>query len=219
MPEWSHSVLLEIIWWTIPCIIISILAYITWFSSHNLDPYKPLDSKLKPVVIQAVALRWKWLFIYPEHNIATINFVQIPVNTPVTFLITAEGPMNSLQIPQLAGQIYAMAGMQSKLHIMAQAPGEYRGISANFSGQGFSDMKFTVRAGSKDEFDRWVLQAKQSPELLTYGVYSKLTQPSINEAVKYFVSSRDDIFQTVAMQPMMPAKTTGNLCKPVLASR
>ena len=126
-PEWSHSTLLEVIWWSIPCVIIGILGAITWTSTHRLDPYQALNHPAKPITIQAISLEWKWLFIYPEQNIASINYIQFPVDVPVRFLISAEGPMNSFQIPQLAGQIYAMAGMKTKLHLIANAPGEYRG--------------------------------------------------------------------------------------------
>src|SRR5579883_866864 len=145
-PEWSHSTLLEVICWSVPCLIIVILSVITWQSSHRLDPYKPLAEDSKTLTIQAISLEWKWLFIYPDQNIATVNYVQFPVGVPVRFLISAEGPMNSFQIPQLAGQIYAMAGMQTKLHLMADEPGDYQGLSTNFTGDGFSDMTFTARA-------------------------------------------------------------------------
>lgn len=204
-PEWAHSTLLEVIWWSIPCVIIVILAVITWTSSHRLDPYRALVIKDKnPITIQAIALEWKWLFIYPEQQIATVNFVQIPVGTPVRFLISAEGPMNSIQIPQLAGQIYAMAGMQTKLHLVANEAGDYQGISANFSGRGFADMKFIVRASSEEQFNDWVKTAKQSPEKLTMSAYSQLAKPSENDPVKYFALANKNIFETVVMKSMMP---------------
>src|SRR5690606_21377611 len=120
-PNWSHNTTLEIIWWTIPCIIIVVLAIITWISTHRLDPYRPLDveTNKKPIVIEAIALDWKWLFIYPEQNIATNNYVQFPVDVPITFKITSDAPMNAFIIPSLAGQIYAMEGMQTKMHLIA----------------------------------------------------------------------------------------------------
>lgn len=204
-PEWSHSTILEVIWWSVPCLIVIALGVITWNSTHRLDPYKPLDIKdVKPITIEAIALEWKWLFIYPEQNIATINFLQFPVNVPIRFLISAEGPMNSFQIPQLAGQIYAMAGMQTKLHLIANEVGDYQGISANFSGDGFSDMKFTVRVSSPEQYADWVNSAKQSPEKLTMTAYNKLIEPSQKLAVHYFSSVNKDIFETVVMKAMMP---------------
>ena len=127
-PSWAQSHLLEAICWGIPCVIIIILAILTWISTHKLDPYRPLQHAKKPLVIQAVALNWKWLFIYPEQHIATVNLVQFPVDRPVEFLVTADAPMNSFAIPQLAGQIYAMSGMRTRLHLIANAVGDYRGL-------------------------------------------------------------------------------------------
>jgi cytochrome o ubiquinol oxidase subunit II len=211
-PNWAHSTLLEVIWWSIPCIIIAILGTITWISTHKLDPYKPLTGyDDETITIQAIALEWKWLFIYPDHNIASTNFIQIPVNTPVKFLITSEGPMNSFLIPQLAGQIYAMAGMQTQLHLIANTPGEYRGISANYSGRGFADMKFTVKAASKEQFAAWVDSVKQSPEPLTMLAYQQLMRPSERHPVKYYSSVHQNLFHVVVMKSMMPVKDIENL--------
>lgn len=214
-PEWAHSTLLEIIWWFIPCVIIAILATITWISSHTLDPYHSIyvvakDQKtqtarpVKPITIQVIALDWKWLFIYPEQNIATINFIQFPVNVPVEFFISAEGAMNSFSIPQLAGQVYAMAGMQTKLHLITDVPGDYKGFSANFSGDGFSDMKFIARASSQAEFEQWVKDVKKSPATLTTTQYKELTKPSIKHAVSYFSAADPQLFNNVVMKVMMP---------------
>jgi len=203
-PSWAHSTPLEIIWWSIPCIIIGVLGTITWVSSHQLDPYRPLSSMKQPITIQVIALEWKWLFIYPDQHIATVNFVQFPVGVPIRFLITAEGPMNSFQIPQLAGQIYAMAGMQTKLNLIANEIGDYAGISANFSGKGFSGMKFIARATSQEQFSLWVKIVKQSPKQLTPIEYNKLAQPSENNIVEYFSSANQYLFETAVMNPMMP---------------
>lgn len=214
-PEWSHSTLIEIVCWSIPCIIIGILATITWISSHTLDPYRPLNlhNQKEPVVIEVISLDWKWLFIYPKENIATVNFVQFPVDTPVKFIITSEGPMNSFLIPQLAGQIYAMAGMQATLNLAANTPGDYMGISANFSGRGFSDMKFTARASSQADYDKWVASIKQSATpRLTIDGYKVLAQPSENNPAAYYSSASPDLFETVIMQNMMPVNDKTNLC-------
>lgn len=208
-PKWSHSTTLEIICWAIPCLIILALGVITWNSTHRLDPYKPLTIKnVKPITIQAIALEWKWLFIYPEQNIATINFVQIPIGVPIQFLISAEGPMNSFQIPQLAGQIYAMAGMQTKLYLIANEEGHYQGVSANFSGEGFSEMQFNVRASSQKQFEQWIKTAKQSPEKLTMAAYNKLIEPSKKLPVKLYSFANQNIFETVVMKSMMPMPMT-----------
>src|SRR5437868_3793345 len=124
-PDFDHSRTLESIWWGVPLILISILAVITWRSAHQLDPFKALDSKTPPVAIQAISLRWKWLFIYPQQNIASVNFIQMPVNTPINFEITSDAPMNSFWIPQLGGQIYSMSGMATNLNLEATQPGSY----------------------------------------------------------------------------------------------
>lgn len=206
-PEWGHSTLLEIICWSVPCIIIGILATITWITSHRLDPYRPLEIAGKPITIQAISLQWKWLFIYPEQDIATINYVQFPVGVPVRFLISAEGPMNGIQIPQLGSQIYAMAGMQTKLHLIANKVGDYHGISTNITGEGFAGMTFTARASSQEEFDQWVKTAKKSPQKLTLEVYNKLVEPTEYDSVKYFSAPNKKIFDWVVMKSMMPMPT------------
>jgi cytochrome o ubiquinol oxidase subunit II len=205
-PKWAHSIRLELLCWSIPAVIIIILGIITWRSSYQLDPYKPLASNQKPLLIQVIALEWKWLFIYPEQQIAAVNFVQFPINVPVTFLITAEGPMNSFHIPQLAGQIYAMAGMQTQLHLLTETIGDYRGFSANFSGEGFSEMKFIARASSTAEFKKWVKSVKQSPLTLSYETYQHLKQPSLHQQVQYFSSAAKDLFHTTIMHSMMPMR-------------
>jgi len=205
-PDWSHSNLLEAIWWSVPIVIIAILATITWISAHQLDPYRPLNSKVKPVTIEVIALDWKWLFIYPEQHIATINYVEFPVNTPVTFLITADAPMNSFQIPALGGQIYAMAGMQTKMHYLATEMGVYDGRSVSFSGDGFSGMAFKAHVTSDAEFKAWVKSVQASPNKLTMDVYNQLVQPSENNPVVYYSSFVDGLYNTVIMKFMMPMK-------------
>jgi cytochrome o ubiquinol oxidase subunit 2 len=207
-PDWSHNNWLELVWWTVPAIIIIILATITWISAHRLDPYRPIQSDVKPITIDVVALNWRWLFIYPDLGIATINFVQFPVNTPVAFHLTSDGPMNSFQIPQLAGQIYAMAGMKTQLHLMANEMGDYNGRSTNFSGDGFSDMTFVAHVSSQDDFNKWVQTVKQSSNALTMDTYKKLAAPSEDETVQYFSSVENNLFDNVVMSFMMPAMTT-----------
>lgn len=203
-PNWCHSVKLEILWWTIPCIIILILSVITWITSHTLDPYKPLDSKVKPLTIQAIALDWKWVFIYPEQGIATINYIEIPENTPISFEITSQGPMNALWIPQLGGQIYAMAGMRTRLHLIASEPGLYDGGSANYSGEGFAEMTFKVKAESANDFAQWVKSVKQAPDALTSNLFNHLLEPSKNLPVQVFSSVQGNIFNDEVMKFMMP---------------
>ncbi|WP_265449235.1 ubiquinol oxidase subunit II, partial [Aeromonas salmonicida] len=163
-PDWSHSNKIEAVVWTVPVIIVVILATITWKTSHELDPYKPLDSEVKPILVDVISLDWKWLFVYPELGIASVNELAFPVNTPVNFRVTSDTVMNSFFIPKLGGQIYAMAGMQTKLHLIANEAGKYDGISSSYSGAGFSGMKFKAIA-TQDQagFDAWVAKVKQSP--------------------------------------------------------
>lgn len=185
-PEWDHNRWAETVWWTVPLVLIAIISIMSWSSSHELDPSKPLASANPAITVQVVALQWKWLFIYPGQNIATVNYVAFPANTPVNFQITADAPMNSFWIPQLGGQIYAMAGMTTQLHLMADGAGSYRGSSANLSGQGFADMKFTAKSSSTADFDKWVRSVKHSQNDLTLAGYHDLVQPSQdNLAVDY----------------------------------
>jgi cytochrome o ubiquinol oxidase subunit 2 len=210
-PEWSHSNLIEVVCWSIPCIIILILGTITWRSSHTLDPYRPLSGyAAKPITIEAIALDWKWLFIYPEQGIATVNEINFPVGVPVDFKITAEGAMNSFMIPQLAGQIYAMAGMRTQLHLVADQPGDFTGMSANFSGDGFSDMTFAVHVGSAADFNTWVSAVKKSSNVLNFSQYAHLVQPSEKQPVTYFSKVTPELFDDVIMKSMMPMPMTDN---------
>lgn len=177
-PKWSHSTSIEVVVWTIPCIIVAILAVLIWKTTHELDPYKPLQSEVAPLRIEVVALDWKWLFIYPDYGIATINQLPVPVGTPLEFKLTAQSMMNSFFIPQLGTQIYAMAGMQTRLHLIADEPGDFPGLSAAYSGPGFSDMHFLTHATSRAEFDTWVKQAQNAPQKLDAAAYERLAQPS-----------------------------------------
>lgn len=208
-PELGGSRVAETIWWLIPSCLILILSIVTWNSSHALDPYRPLNTTVKPLVIQVVALDWKWLFIYPQAQVATVNYVEFPVNQPVTFEITADAPMNSLWIPQLAGQVYAMPGMITELHVQASQIGDYRGSSANISGKGFAGMKFTARADSAAHYTAWLKRVQQSSNNLNITTYDNLARPSINNAVVYYGHAEADVFDTTVMKFMMPMTNSG----------
>jgi cytochrome o ubiquinol oxidase subunit 2 len=196
-PELDGNRALEITWWAIPGIIIAILAVITFKSSHNLDHFKKIHNSVTPMTIEVVALDWKWLFIYPEQNIASVNFVQFPVNTPLDFRITADAPMNSFWIPQLGGQIYAMSGMSTELSLIANQSGDYRGSSANISGRGFADMNFTARATSHGDFDIWVENAKHAKQSLTLATYDQLASPSTVAKPTYYSSAQYGLFNHI----------------------
>lgn len=209
-PEWNHSWLLESIWWGLPVVIIAILSVIGYRSSHELDPFKPLDSQEEPLVIQVVALQWRWLFIYPAQGIATMNFLQFPEEVPLAFEITADAPMNSFWIPQLGGQVYAMPGMKTKLHLIANARGEFRGASANLSGVGFADMSFMAKASSEEEFESWVEKVKQTSQALSQETYMQLARPTQDRTSHSYVYTDRELFDWIIMKSgMTQGMTTG----------
>lgn len=187
-PEWEHSNKIEMWAWGVPIVIIIILATITYITSIEYDPRKPIESDKETITVQVVALDWKWLFIYPEQGIATINEIAMPVDTPVEFLITSNSTINSFYIPRLGGQLYAMAGMENRLHLVANKEGEYRGISSNYSGFGFSGMRFKARAVTDAEFEQWVVKAKSSSKRFDAKTFVELEKQSRDNPVEYFGS-------------------------------
>jgi cytochrome o ubiquinol oxidase subunit 2 len=210
-PDFNHSVIAEILWWGIPLIIIGVLCFYTWHYTHKLDPYKTLDTKdKKGLTIQVVALQWKWLFIYPEQNIATINYFNIPEKTPVTFEITADAPMNSFWLPELGGQIFAMPGMKTELNLIADQLGSFKGSSANISGKGFAGMTFTANSLTDAEFNDWIASVKQSTNGLDLKDYEKIKAPSEYNPEENFVLKRVDLFNDILMKYMMPMPNLSN---------
>ena len=200
-PNWGHSVLLEAIWWGVPMAIIFVLGIITWTMSHKLDPYRPIDGSGKPMVIQVVALPWKWLFIYPKKNISTVNYLEIAKGQQVEFTFTNDNvPMSAFFIPQLGSQIYTMAGMRTHLHLIASKKGTYEGLDSQYNGDGFSSMRFDVKVVEPNELQRWFSKVKQSEKKLTPLVYQKLVQPSIKEPVHYYSSVVPNLFSRIIMK-------------------
>lgn len=177
-PNWAFSGRIELIVWAVPALVVMFLGGIAWFGSQALDPYRPLPAPQRPLEIEVVSLDWKWLFIYPGESIASVNQLVIPVGRPVHFRLTSAGVMNSFFVPQLGSQIYTMANMTSQLNLQADRPGTYRGLSAQFSGPGFADMEFAVRAADPADYDRWIAQAKASPAALDEASYRALARPS-----------------------------------------
>ena len=206
-PNWSHSTAIEVVCWSIPCLIILVLGVLTWRSSHALDPYKPLQSDKKALVIEAISLDWKWLFIYPEQKVATVNEIAFPVHTPVTFKITSDTVMNSFFIPQLGSQIYSMTGMETQLNLIANEPGDYAGISANYSGHGFSKMDFVAHVTADDAgFNAWIDKVKASPKSLQDAEFKALSDDKNVESsypVTYYGSVKDHMFEALISQYMM----------------
>ncbi len=203
-PDSKHSRILEISWWVLPTAVILILGSVMWKDTHILDPTKPIDGTGKQITIQVIALQWKWLFIYPQENIATVNFVEFPQSTPINFVLTADAPMNSFWIPQLGGQMYAMAGMGTQVHLRADTIGDFAGSTAEMSGQGFTGMRFIAHSASKMDFDSWVKSVKQSQNNLDLSEYNKLSKPTENNPVKVYSSVEKDLYKTVIMKFMMP---------------
>ena len=214
-PEWDHSTRLELVIWAAPLLIIICLGAMTWVATHLLDPYRPLDriaagrpvpADAKTLDVNVVALDWKWLFIYPEYGIATVNEVAAPVDRPIRFTITSSTVMNSFYIPALAGQIYAMAGMETKLHAVINEPGSYKGFSANYSGAGFSHMRFTFHGLADDGFDKWVADIKAGGGTLDRDGYLQLERPSENEPVRRYGSVDPGMFKAIVGMCVEPGK-------------
>ena len=209
-PTFTFSGRLEILIWSVPTLIIVFLGGLIWFGSHELDPYKPLASDKPPLRIQVVSLDWKWLFVYPDQGVATVNDMVIPAGQPIALDLTSASVMNTFWVPQLAGMVYTMNGMVTKLHLQADNPGDYPGRSGNLSGDGFSQMHFTVHAVASDAFPQWVERAKASGNALDRGAYEALTKPSTVAAPITYQSVQDDLFQQVAMQDIPPGPGPAN---------
>ncbi|URJ24666.1 ubiquinol oxidase subunit II [Candidatus Blochmanniella camponoti] len=199
-PNWVNSKEIEFIVWAVPILIIIFLGAVTWKSTHKLDPKNPIVSSAEqPIIINVISLDWKWLFIYPKQNIAVVNELVFPAHIPIKFNVTSNSVMNSFFIPQLGGQIYAMAGMRTELYLIANAAGRYKGISSNFSGQGFSGMKFTVVATqTKQEFEQWIQTAqKSSHQINNMSIYEELAKPSEYHPIIYFSNVQPNLFNNV----------------------
>jgi cytochrome o ubiquinol oxidase subunit 2 len=213
-PEWHHSTRLEIVIWAAPLVIIMILGAVTWTSTHLLDPYRPLDrlapgqtaQGVKPLKVEVVALDWKWLFIYPELGVATVNELAAPVDTPIDFDLTSSSVMNSFYVPALAGQIYAMPGMRTKLHAVINKPGVYEGFSANYSGAGFSDMRFKFHGMSRADFEAWAAEVRKSGDRLDGPRYLVLERPTEKVPAQRFASVESGLFDKAVNRCVEPGK-------------
>jgi cytochrome o ubiquinol oxidase subunit II len=197
LPDFNYSGRLEMLVWSIPIMTVLLVGGVAWVGSYDLDPAKPITSAVKPLRVQVVSLDWKWLFIYPDQGIASVNQLTIPVGTPVSFELTSSGVMNSFLVPQLAGQIYTMAGMATRLNLQADHPGSYRGISANYSGAGFSDMHFAVDAVPAEKFPQWLSASRSAGPVLDAQSYSALTKPSQAIAPFTYRAVAPDLFNTI----------------------
>lgn len=206
LPEWSYSGRLELLVWSVPALVVIFLAGITWIGSHQLAPERPLDSKVPPINVQVVALDWKWLFIYPDLGIATVNELALPVDVPVHFSITSTDQFNTLYVPTLAGMIYAMPTMKSELNAVINKPVTSEGYSGNYTGRGYSDMRFKFYGRSPDDFARWVSGIKAGGGALQTANYIDLAKPSEKVPVMRFASVQSGLFDRIVNRCVEPGK-------------
>jgi cytochrome o ubiquinol oxidase subunit 2 len=209
MPDWEYSGRIEMVVWAIPAMTVLLLGGIGWVGSHDLDPPKPIASTTNPVEVQVVSLDWKWLFIYPDLGIASVNRLIVPAGAPLSLHLTSDGVMNSFFVPQLGSQIYTMAGMMTRLQLQADQPGSYPGLSAQFSGDGFSDMHFTVDAVSPDKFAEWVNATRGKGAALDPQSFAELAKPSEAVAASTYGTVTQDLFQAIVhpnVPPVAPAQ-------------
>jgi cytochrome o ubiquinol oxidase subunit II len=204
-PDWAFSGHLELIVWAIPALVITFLGGIAWFGSQALDPFRPLASQKRPIEVQVVSLDWKWLFLYPEDGVATVNQLVVPVGTPIHFRLTSSGVMNAFFVPQLGSMVYSMAGMVSQLHLQADRAGEYLGMSSQFSGEGFPTMTFKVKAVSDAEYAKWLADTlTSSAPPLDEAAYVELVKPSQSVAPKTFTPVERGLFDLIIDRTVHP---------------
>ncbi len=208
-PNWGFSLPIEIVVWTVPAVIVIILGTMVWTKTHKLDPYRPLDTGVKPLHVEVVAQDWKWLFIYPEQKIAAVNELVFPSGTPLSLRITSDTVMNSFFIPALGSQIYAMAGMQTRLNLLADEPGRFMGRNMQYSGKGFSKQYFDAIAVSQGDFDAWVAKVRQSSETLDPSTYAVLARPSIKHPVTYYSAVEPNLFECIIAKYMDGTMSSG----------
>ena len=204
LPEWEYSGRIELVVWAIPALVVMLLGGVAWIGAHDLDPAKPIASSQPPLEIQAVSLDWKWLFLYPDQKLATVNTLTIPVGVPVHFSLTSSSVMNAFFIPQLGSMIYTMNGMTTRLNLQADSAGVFHGMSSHYSGDGFSDMNFEVHAVSPAEFSDWVKTASKATATLDASSYTELAKQSLKVAPATYRLDDANLFQSIATQ-MLPA--------------
>jgi cytochrome o ubiquinol oxidase subunit 2 len=208
-PDFTYSGRLELLVWSIPAMTVLLVGGVAWIGAHDLDPRKPIASSVEPLRVQVVSLDWKWLFIYPDQGIASVNHLTVPVGTPVSFELTSSGVMNSFFVPQLGSQVYTMAGMMTRLHLQADHEGTYPGLSANYSGEGFADMRFTVDAVPPEAFAQWIDGARSAGPVLDAGTYAALAKPSSAVAPFTYRSVAPDLFNSILGSAMHPHGSAG----------
>jgi cytochrome o ubiquinol oxidase subunit II len=211
-PNFAYSGRLEMLVWSIPAMTVLLVGGVAWVGAHDLDPGKPISSTVKPVNVQVVSLDWKWLFIYPEQGIASVNKLVVPVGTPISFELTSSSVMNSFFVPQLGSQIYTMSGMATRLHLQADHLGTYAGFSAMFSGDGFPDMRFTVDAVTDDRFAQWIRQAGEAGSVLDKLAYADLVKPSKAVVPFTYRAVAADLFRSIVNASTSTQVSTPSIC-------
>ena len=199
-PDDDSNKWIESVWWGIPILIIGILSVVTWVTTHQLDPYKPLVHDEKPIKVQVIAMQWKWLFLYPEYDVASLNVLKMPVCIPVDFEITGDGPMSAMWIPNLGTQTYAMNGMTARLSLIADEPGVYRGSNSNISGEGYAKMHFNAETvPNRQAFEEWASDVRNdnAHDHMDSSVYEKLSRPSAGDKPQYYHLHDDSLYATV----------------------
>jgi cytochrome o ubiquinol oxidase subunit 2 len=204
LPEFEYSGRIELIVWSIPLLTVILLGGVAWIGSHELDPFKPLPSKTPPLEIQVVSLDWKWLFIYPDHGVASVNQLVVPAGVPLHFSLTSASVMTAFFIPQLGSMIYTMNRMRSQLNLQADVPGSFLGLASHYSGDGFSDMHFDVQAVPAERFAAWVETARSSGTTLDAGSYAVLARQSTSMAPSTFRAVDPELFQRIVTQQLPP---------------
>jgi len=208
-PDWEYSGHIELVVWSIPTMVVTLLGAVAWIGSHQLDPARALASDRAPLEIQVVSLDWKWLFIYPEQQVASVNELVVPADTPVEFVLTSATVMDSFIVPQLGGQIYTMPGMATRLNLLADRPGDYPGLSSNFSGDGFSDMRFMLHAVPAAEFQQWLGRTRGAGPVLDAATYARLAGDAGDNALRTYGSVDPKLFEQIVQQTMPVAAAPG----------
>jgi cytochrome o ubiquinol oxidase subunit 2 len=204
-PDWEYSGRIELVVWSVPALTVILLGGVAWIGAHQLDPAKPIEGSEKPLMIQAVSLDWKWLFIYPDQKIATINTLTVPVGVPLQFQLTSASVMNAFFIPQFGSMIYTMYGMTTRLNLQADKPGTFQGLSSHFSGDGFSGMHFDVHVVPLEQFSKWAQDASNAQQALDERSYGEIAKPSINNAPAIYRLADPNIFQAIVTQKLPPS--------------
>ena len=204
-PDWEYSGRIELVVWSVPALTVILLGGVAWIGSHLLDPAKPIEGASKPLTIQVVSLDWKWLFIYPDQKVATVNTLTVPVGVPLQFQLTSASVMNAFFIPQFGSMIYTMNGMVTRLNLRADNPGTFQGLSTQFSGDGFSDMHFDVQVVPAEQFSKWAGDAASADKALDERSYREIAKPSMRNPPVIYRLADADLFSSIVTQKIPPS--------------